>query len=147
MKPRLPLWSGKPLSLQDLQAASEALMSERDVQRRLLGELNNPLCRNGFVLAFHVPNGFWLPGVSAKVAAKIWKTLQRDGARPGAADLVVCHEGRVLFLELKRASGGVLSEDQKNFRDDCARAGIEWREAKGLSEARRALVEFGALRG
>lgn len=144
-RPSLPLWTGKSLSTADYRAAAEKAMSERAVQRALLAELANPLLTHGPVLAFHVPNGIPMPGIPAPVKGRIWKAFEADGARRGAADLVVCHAGQVLFLELKSARG-VLSEDQAAFRDACSAAGVRWAVARGLPQARQILTFFGALK-
>lgn len=144
-RPSLPLWTGKSLSTADYRAAAEKAMSERAIQRALLADLANPALTDGPVLAFHVPNGIPMPGIPAPIKARIWKAFEADGALAGAADLVVCHRGRVLFLELKSALG-VLSGDQEDFRDACGRTGVAWASARSVSEARQVLKDFGALR-
>lgn len=121
-------------------------MSERSVQRALIAELRDPRLTCGPVLAFHVANGWNVPGLDRETSARVWKTLLADGALPGASDLIVGHDGRVLLLELKRAKGGRVSEAQDDFRDQAAAAGLDYRIADGLSEARALLRVWGAMR-
>jgi hypothetical protein len=145
-RPRLPLFTGQTLSLDDYLAAEEAARPERADQRALIAELRNPLATCGPVLTFHVPNGFFLPGLSRDVSARVWRTLQADGALPGASDLLIGHEGRVLLLEMKRAKGGLASPAQDEFRGQALAAGLDYRVANGLREARNLLIEMGVLR-
>jgi|SRR5215207_5380565 len=144
-RPKLPLWTGQPLSLADYRAHQEHDMSERDIQRALVQSLRDPAQTDGPVLVFHIPNGFWLPGIAKEQAAKIWRTLERDGALPGACDLVIGWNGRVLLLELKSATG-TLSDDQLDFEREAEAAGLDYRSASSLSEARTLLIEWGALK-
>lgn len=145
-RPRLPLFTGEVLSLDDLRAARDREMSERAIQRTLVKELRNPALTFGPVLVFHVPNGIPLPGLAPELKAKIWAAFEADGALPGAADLVIGHKGRVLFLELKRATGGRLTDDQKAFGRACVAAGLIYARAAGLSAARAFLQVEGVLR-
>lgn len=145
-RPRLPLFTGQTLSIEDYRAAEDAALPERKVQRTLLAELRNPLATRGPVLAFHCPNGFWLPGLSDEASARVWRALQADGALPGASDLIIGHRGRVLLLELKRAKGGKVSDAQDAFQAQADAAGLNYRIAEGLREARALLHEMEILR-
>ena len=58
------------------------------------------------VLIFHIPNG----GVRHIVTAA---RLQKEGVVPGIPDLYI-PEWR-LWIEMKRASGGILSDDQERI--------------------------------
>jgi hypothetical protein len=150
--PKLPLWTGEPMSAADYRALSEAALSERAGQRKLVALLRNPLATNGPVLVFHVPNGFWVPRPAAvakevwrRVLAFVWRVLLRDGAMRGACDLVIGWNGRVMLLELKSADG-VLSDDQLDFEREAEAAGLDYRTASSLTEACTLLTEWGALK-
>lgn len=73
--------------------------------------------------------------------------LQRMGLQPGWPDLqLLSPVGRIAFLELKRAAGGRLSDDQIKFRDWCILRGVSWQLATDLREAMAALEALGAVR-
>jgi hypothetical protein len=144
---RLPLFDKKgPLTLADLRRLADEAESERDAQRRLIAELNNPLLTMGPVLAFAVPNGVPLCGLSPKRRAQVWESMRRDGAREGATDLIILHKGTTRYVEMKRAKGGRLSEDQGRFRDDVRAAGGIWVQLSGYQEAVEYLTTHGILR-
>jgi hypothetical protein len=105
----------------------------------------NPLRSNGAVLAFHVPNGVPLCGLPAWVRSRVWNALRADGARAGAADLVIGHSGRLYLLEVKSEKGR-LRPSQDRFRADCEAVGIECHVGYGLGDCRRILTELGVFR-
>lgn len=68
---------------------------------------------------FAVPNGTFTSSFTAKRKAK------REGAKKGVPDIIILYDnGRhnILFVEMKRQKGGVLSEEQKEW--------IEWLDQK-----------------
>jgi hypothetical protein len=142
-RPQVPLWTGKAISVAELEARRERERHERGkdgVQRLLLADLSNRFLTNGPVVVAAVPNGAVLVG-----GWRGWSSLQKDGARKGAADLFIGHAGRWIAFEVKRAKG-VLRDEQKAFRDDCAEAGIIVRVGRGLPDCRRILSELGVFR-
>jgi hypothetical protein len=62
------------------------------------------------------------------------------GVLPGFPDLVVMQD-RDLFMELKTPTG-VLSPDQRDFRDFCLETGRAWALVRTLDEALAALRRF-----
>lgn len=71
----------------------------------------------------HTPNG----GLrAAKEAAK----FKRMGVKPGVADICIRAKGQTIWIELKSATG-VLSDDQKTFRDECVDLGHPYHVVKG----------------
>ena len=60
------------------------------------------------LLFFSVPNG----GTRNKKEAQ---TLKQTGLLKGVSDLVILTDNKVIFLELKRRKGGVISKEQKTF--------------------------------
>lgn len=154
---RLPLLDRKgPITSEDLRRMAEEAEGEREAQRKLLADLNNPCLTLGPVLAFAIPNHFWLPNPDKrsvpdatwrKVCGMAWKLLKADGAREGATDLIILHKGITHYCEMKRAKGGVLSKEQKDFRDDVRLAGGVWLQFRGYQDAVGQLVLRGILRG
>jgi hypothetical protein len=143
---QVDLFPGARLSVAQLrERVEEPNGLERTVQRQLLADMANPLRANGAVLAFHVPNGVPLCGLPAWVRARVWNALRADGARAGAADLVIGHLGRLYLLEVKSEKGS-LRASQKAFRVDCEAVGIECHVGFGLADCRRILTELGVFR-
>jgi hypothetical protein len=142
--PRLPLFSGQPISIADLRAVQEREMLEREIQRTLLADLANPALTAGPVLAVHIPNGVPLCGLDAETRAKIWRAMERDGARKGAADLIIGHNSRLFLLEVKTDLGRP-SMAQHTFAADCKAVGVLYRIGFGLSDCRRILTECGVF--
>ena len=72
--------------------------------------------RKGIVVA-SVPNGFFVPtGKSQQAKNRLHgqiAKLKAEGYAPGFTDLMVFLPGMILFIEMKKKSGGVLSENQK----------------------------------
>ena len=60
----------------------------------------------------------------------------RGGIRhtAGIPDLIVFGNGRFTFAELK-APGGRLTQEQKDFRDDCDAAGVPWALWRSVGDA------------
>jgi len=80
----------------------------------------------------HVPNG----GRRDRIAAAILKSF---GVKPGAADVLIFTPGqRFIWIELKAAKG-VLSKDQKDWRDWCRSIGAPWFLCRSLDDVIEAL--------
>lgn len=62
----------------------------------------------------------------------------RSHGNRGIPDVFVISNGRFGWMELKRPKGGVLSEDQIEFRDQCRLHRIPWVEVKSVGQA----IEF-----
>lgn len=81
---------------------------------------------------------------------KSWMIKRKNkamGVRPGVPDMIVVYPGTVLFLELKRAKGGVLSPTQAKWLDALSGAGkdggrIVAKLARGWDEAKAAIDEL-----
>lgn len=65
--------------------------------------------------------------------------MKASGLRPGIADLLLVHNGRVLMLELK-SKIGTLSADQKAYRDAL---GENYITAQTIEEVEGALIGWG----
>lgn len=64
-------------------------------------------------------------------------------AVPGCSDIICCQAptGRLVAVESKRTKGGVLSDDQKRFRDWITAHGGFYVVARSIDELRAALGE------
>lgn len=87
---------------------------------------------------FAIHNGLRL-SVGMRAKAK------RLGTRKGVADVCLpvargAHHG--LYIEMKRQSGGVLSGEQKAFRDFVIAEGYCWRQARGWEEASTFILRY-----
>ena len=72
--------------------------------------------------------------------------LKAEGVKRGTPDIVILlHDGRVAWLELK-IKGGSLSLEQQGFRNICKRLGHHWAVAKTLEEVTAYLTTIGALK-
>jgi len=86
---------------------------------------------------FAIINGIPLIG-TLKQRSKIINYMKAEGMRPGVSDLLfaIARGGyHGMFLELKRESGGILSNEQKEFIKIIEAAGYFSAIAAGLEEA------------
>lgn len=83
----------------------------------------------------HPANG----GYRTKVEAAIFK---RMGVKPGAADLIFCHQGRALAIELKIGKG-VQSSAQAAWQDSWEAAGGKYAICRSLESVIDTLTEWG----
>ena len=90
------------------------------------------------VVWFHPANG----GIRHIATAARMKRL---GVRPGVPDLALIIAGRPYFLELKRAKGGRLSNDQRAMHDELRAAGAVVAVANGLDDALEVLGSWGVF--
>ena len=74
--------------------------------------------------------------------AKRQAILVGMGVHAGFTDLMVLHDGRVLFFELK-APKGRLRPDQEAFRDAVLAQGLGWALVRSLDDALGALADHG----
>lgn len=92
-------------------------------------------------LIFAVPNG----GARHKVTAA---KLKAEGVKAGVQDLaMLVPRGTFhgLLIEMKRRKGGVLSAEQKWWRDELHAQGYQTVVCKGWESARDAILEYLAL--
>lgn len=86
-----------------------------------------------------IPNG-------EKRHIRVAQRLKNEGVRRGTPDIFIClPEGRVAWLEMK-AKKGVLSDDQKAFRDKVVALGHHFGVAKTIDEALEFLTSIDALK-
>jgi hypothetical protein len=86
-----------------------------------------------------IPNG-------EKRHIRVASRLKAEGVRRGTPDIFVClPQGRIGWLEMK-APKGVLSPEQKHFRDKVLALGHFWALARTVDQALEHLTEWDALR-
>ncbi len=95
-------------------------------------------------LLFAIPNaGGFSGGFKANVVRVA--NLRREGVRPGVPDLMLAMpvgEWHGLFIEMKRARGGVTSPEQKAFIANLRAVGYLAGVCKGFDEARAAVEAY-----
>lgn len=86
-----------------------------------------------------IPNG-------EKRHIRVAQRLKNEGVRRGTPDIFIClPEGRIAWLEMK-AHRGVLSEEQKAFRDKVLALGHFYGVARSIDEALEHLTKWDALK-
>lgn len=119
--------------LGDLSKLEARRRREEDaLQKQIVTWCRFCLARN--VLFFSVPNERRPDDMLGRMVAM--------GLRPGAADLVLIHEGRAFFPELK-AKDGYQSDTQEVFERDARLAGAAYRIVRSLDEFREAMRDWG----
>lgn len=91
------------------------------------------------VVWWHTPNG----DIRHKGAAGRLKAL---GTKAGMPDLLLLRDGQLYALEIKRETGGRLSDVQRQRLGELAAAGALTVEARGLDAAVGALKGWGLIR-
>ena len=71
---------------------------------------------------------------------------RKSGYRAGVSDVAVVYRGKFYAIELKKAKGGVISEDQLKFVSDINNAGGFAFVAEGLAQAIAELEAWGIIR-
>jgi hypothetical protein len=99
----------------------KAKLTESQIQRQIVSMLSGIARENQFMF-FSIPNENLASKQDRKSAAIRMNKLKGMGLVPGASDLVVVHDGKAYFLEVKTPVGKQ-SENQKNF--------MLWAEASG----------------
>jgi hypothetical protein len=79
---------------------------------------------------------------AGKIIAMIENKLRALGKRKGVSDLVVLLPGaKVVFIEMKRATGGVVSEDQEEWRNEVMALGFDAHICFGFDDAVKVINE------
>ncbi len=83
-----------------------------------------------------IPNSTYTPSWNQK------RKNHLQGLRPGLPDLLVIVDGHLLFIEMKRIKGGVISPEQKSWIDALNEIdNVEARVCKGFEEAKNFVTE------
>lgn len=71
---------------------------------------------------------------------KSWKQkakMKREGVRRGVPDILVVLKDKIIFVEMKRVSGGVISSHQKEWIEAISKAGGHAKVCRGFNEAKK----------
>lgn len=93
---------------------------------------------------FAIPNG-GSRGDTERSARIVGGRLKAEGVKPGVADVFLPHAAHGvhgLFIEMKRANGGVVSPEQSAFGAEMQRRGYGFAVAYGWQAARDILLSY-----
>lgn len=89
------------------------------------------------------PNGWYAGGSTAVQRAIQGRKLKDEGMRPGMPDLLFwAPGGRMLFMEVKLGTGGVVSPVQKEVHESLLACGHQVVVCRDLTEALRTIEGF-----
>lgn len=114
-------------------AAEDPARDEQGLQAAIV-ELFHALGVFKRAIVFSVPN----EGKRTKTTAGRLKAM---GMLPGVTDLVLVHDGRAFFLEVKMPRGR-LSPQQKEFEDLCRSRGACWALVRSVEEAKEQIQRW-----
>ena len=87
------------------------------------------------VTYFAIPNGTFLSGTALQ-RAKQMNRLKKEGLKNGVPDLCLLFEGgKSVYIEMKKAKGGTVSKDQKEWLERLRVLGFDAYVCKGAAEA------------
>ena len=121
--------------------------SESLIQSAIVGYLGWKAHKYKF-LFFSVPNEAITPRDGKKLSPGEYgrmNRLKKMGLTPGVSDLVIVHDGKSYFMEVKR-HGGQLTQSQIRFRNDVYRCGSEYAVVRSVDEAINALKVWGIIK-
>ena len=119
----------KPRPVRSVVAGTAVLKSEHYEQREFVSWFRKTYPG---VRIFAIPNGGWRSRITA---AK----LKAEGASPGVPDLFI--PAWLVWIEMKRSKGGVLSDKQKDWRQYLLSIGHTFILANGKEQAIEAIKE------
>jgi hypothetical protein len=119
----------KPRPVRSVVAGTAVLKSEHYEQREFVSWFRKTYPD---VRIFAIPNGGWRSRITA---AK----LKAEGASPGVPDLFI--PAWLVWVEMKRSKGGMLSDKQKDWRQYLLSIGHTFILANGKEQAIEAIKE------
>ncbi len=93
---------------------------------------------------FSIPNGSVLAGDAIKRAKQMNK-LKREGFVNGVSDLFLMIPNSLyhgLFIEMKKAEGGKVSQEQHKFIENAKERGYQAVVCKGFEEGKSVILEY-----
>jgi hypothetical protein len=118
-----------------------ARVSEATIQQHIVATFS-VLSRQHNFLFFHVPNEAAMKGRKGKSLYALIAHLKKMGLVPGVSDLIIGHEGRMYFMEVKTETG-VMSENQRHFQDWAMRCRMPYAIVRSAENAVSALKTWG----
>lgn len=112
---------------------NEIIKTEHEEQRELISWFRKNYEITQGIRIFAIPNG----GLRGKREAM---KLKCEGVSAGVPDLYI-PQWR-LWIEMKRAKGGVLSKEQKDWRDYLQSIGDNWIIGIGFEDAKAKIEQF-----
>lgn len=103
-------------------------------------------CKSRNIIVVSTQNGFKMPKQGFNFIGYS-KKLTKMGLSKGFPDLMIFTKNKsktdsVLFIEMKRQKGGVISDEQKKWHTDLCNAGYAVGIAKGCDSAIRILNKY-----
>lgn len=83
-----------------------------------------------------IPNSTYTTSIKQKV-----KNM-RTGLRPGLPDLLIIVNNQVIFIEMKRSKGGVISPAQQSWIDALSAAAISVYVCRGADQAIQVIEDY-----
>lgn len=126
----LPIDMGKPKKPVKTKPKQDTEVKEQIVSALWLDKMKIPF--------YHVPNGGYRNPIEAV-------KFKRMGVKAGVPDICIplARKGyHGLYIELKRKSGGKLSEHQLYWRELLIKEGHAWFEAKGADHLKQIVMEY-----
>ena len=111
-------------------------MSEAKIQQEIYNWFNNNYC-----LKFHKPRNIIFSVPNETTSFMELKRKKQMGLTSGVSDLIVIIENEVLFVEVK-TSTGIISENQKQFRETVERLGFRYYVVRSLKEFQEIILKY-----
>jgi len=122
---------------------AQAKVSEAQIQGAIVELLTLAQNRCQFLL-FSIPNEALGRGRDRTQNAIRMSRFKKMGLLPGAADLVIVHQGRAYFLEVKTPTG-TQTVNQKDFAARATECGSHYVVVRSTGEAARAIRRWGIV--
>ena len=121
---------------------------ESKIQQNIIQYLSMTSLQKNFVF-FSVPNeGIMAVLKMYKIPDKqcfpIVNHFKKMGLLPGTSDIVLVHEGRAYFIEVKDVNG-TQSQDQVRFEHNIVKAGANYAVVRSVSDVIGVLGEWGIV--
>lgn len=125
----MPDFKGDPVEKKAMKKPKKPRKTEEDDLTMQVADYCELLMAQGKVVCFsHIPQ---------ETFTKHWAVKNKNkamGVRPGVPDMLIVFVDRILFLELKRLKGGVVSPDQKHWIDSINKIAEGTAYAQGKSQ-------------
>lgn len=104
--------------------------AEHDLQKSVAQLLNAIL-----------PHDAWFTSIDHAGGGRLQQAMKQGrGVKAGLADIWIVWRGKLHCLELKKPTGGTVSEDQRRVAEGLHRAGVSTLLAKNIEQVQQCLV-------